>query len=229
MRIVAGRFRGQPLAGPTDAMGTRPTSDRLREMIFNMLDARFGDPVAGAHALDLFAGTGALGLEALSRGAAHATFVEAARGASAVIARNVAALGVRGETTLMNRSALRLPLRVGERPARALPPLPTSSEMAAAPSSGAVASDAPCTLVFADPPYGKGLGERALAHALAQGWIAPGALCVLEETVRADILPPPGFEQCARRAVGAAQVLFLFCHGERERNDVGSRTRSTMR
>ncbi len=156
MRIVAGRFGGRRLAalGKGDpAAHLRPTTDRVREALFSALEGgRYGDPLDGARVLDLFAGTGALGLEALSRGAAHVTFVENGRNAQRLLTDNIAALGVAGETTLLRTDATRLP-----------------------------PAGAPATLVFLDPPYGQGLGATALASALAKGWIAPDALIVWEE------------------------------------------------
>ena len=164
MRIIAGRFRGRALAslGKGDpGAHLRPTTDRTRESLFSMLQGgRFGDPVTDARVLDLFAGTGALGLEALSRGASHVTFVDDGAKALDLIRRNIAACQATGDTRVIRRDARRLP-----------------------PNDGP-----PCDLVFLDPPYGKGLGETALEAARAGGWIAPGALIVWEEG--ADILLP---------------------------------------
>ncbi|MEX5727502.1 16S rRNA (guanine966-N2)-methyltransferase [Rhodovulum iodosum] len=166
MRIIAGSHRGLTLAalGKGDAGAhLRPTTDRVRESLFNLLlGGRYGDPVTGARVLDLFAGTGALGLEALSRGAAHVTFVDTGAKARAMIGENVARCRAEGATTIVRRDATRL----------------------------AAAPGAPFDLVFLDPPYGKGLGEKALAAAIAGGWIAPDALVVWEES--AGIVPPEG-------------------------------------
>ncbi len=155
MRIVAGRFRGLALAdvGRGDpAAHLRPTSDRVRESLFNVLaGGRHGDPVTGARVLDLFAGTGALGLEALSRGAARATFVDNGPAALARLRRNIAKTGTEAETAIVARDAT-------------------------APGPGT-----PHDLVFLDPPYGTGLGQTALAAASAVGWIAPAALVVWED------------------------------------------------
>ena len=157
MRIIAGRFRGLALAalGKGDAGAhLRPTTDRVRESLFSMLSGgRFGDPIDGAQVLDLFAGTGALGLEALSRGASHVTFVEDGRVGGKLIRDNIAKCRAEADTRLIARDATRLPH----------------------------CDTAPATLVFLDPPYGKGLGEKALASALAGGWIVPGATLVWEE------------------------------------------------
>ena len=156
MRIVGGEFRGRRLAavGKGDAGAhLRPTTERVRESLFNLLlGGRFGDPVEDAHVLDLFAGTGALGLEALSRGAAHVTLVDDGRVAQKLLAENIALLGVADRTRVLRSKAARVP-----------------------------AATTPCDLVFLDPPYGKSLGPAALAAAQAQGWIAPDALIVWEE------------------------------------------------
>ncbi len=183
MRIVAGRFRGRALAalGKGDpAAHLRPTSDRTRESLFNILaGGRFGDPITEARVLDLFAGTGALGLEALSRGAEHVTFVDDGVKALALIRQNIALCGAEGETRIVKRDARRLP-----------------------PNDGL-----PCDLVFLDPPYGKGLGEIALAQALAQGWIAPEALIVWEDS--AAIVPPDGVELLDSRRYGDTVISLL--------------------
>jgi 16S rRNA (guanine966-N2)-methyltransferase len=152
---VGGRFRGLTLAdvGAGDpAAHLRPTSDRVRESLFNILQGgRYGTPLAGARVLDLFAGTGALGLEALSRGAVFATFIENGATALALLRENIAKTRTQAETTILPRDAT-------------------------APGAGQ-----PHDLVFLDPPYGKGLGEQALIAARAHGWLAPEALIVWEE------------------------------------------------
>ncbi|MBM1221916.1 16S rRNA (guanine(966)-N(2))-methyltransferase RsmD [Ponticoccus sp. SC2-23] len=182
MRIIAGRHRGLTLAavGVGDkGASLRPTSDRVREALFNVLTGgRFGDPVTGAHVLDLFAGTGALGLEALSRGAAHATFVDDGRVAQNLIRQNLRRAG-RDEDARV--------LKVDVRS------LPTAEEGA--------------DLVFLDPPYAKGLGAPALGVARAQGWIAPGAVVVWEE--RSPQPPPAGFSLIEHRRYGDAHLTFL--------------------
>lgn len=183
MRIVAGRFRGRALAalGKGDpAAHLRPTSDRTRESLFNILaGGRFGDPVTDARVLDLFAGTGALGLEALSRGAAFATFVDDGMKALGLIRQNIALCGAEAETRIVKRDAQRLPPN----------------------------EDAPYDLVFLDPPYAKGLGEVALSHALAQGWIAKDALIVWEES--AAITPPDGVTVLDSRRYGDTVITLL--------------------
>lgn len=181
MRIVAGRFKGKALAAPAGA-STRPTSDRLRETIFNVLAHGHDRVLTDARVLDLFAGTGALGLEALSRGARAAVFIEEASGARAVIRRNVETLGLTGATKIFRRDATRL---------------------------GPCGTIAPFDLVFLDPPYRKGLGARALASAIAGGWLAPGAIAVLEEDARVEVELPEGVTALDRRTVGDSQILFL--------------------
>ncbi|WP_421981620.1 16S rRNA (guanine(966)-N(2))-methyltransferase RsmD [Roseibium sp.] len=181
MRIVAGRFRGKSLASPK-SHGTRPTSDRLRETIFNILAHGLAFDLEGARVLDLFAGTGALGFEAVSRGARHCTFIEEGAEARGVIRTNMENLGLNGVAKIFRRDATRL---------------------------GAVGTIEPFNLVFADPPYGKGLGERALASAAKGGWLAPGAVCVLEESAAAALDLPPMFSETDRRQAGDSQVIFL--------------------
>jgi 16S rRNA (guanine966-N2)-methyltransferase len=181
VRIVAGRFRGKPLEAPRGSE-TRPTSDRLRETMFNVLAHSHPEALDETRVLDLFAGSGALGLEALSRGARHCTFIEEATAARGAIRTNVETLGLTGATKIFRRDATRL---------------------------GPVGTIPPFNLVFADPPYRKELGEAALASARAGGWLAPAALAVLEEDARAGIAVPEGFEILDRRTVGDSQIVFL--------------------
>jgi 16S rRNA (guanine966-N2)-methyltransferase len=181
MRIVGGRLRGRPLAGPT-TQAIRPTADRLRESLFNILIHAYGDPVNGARVLDLFAGTGALGLEAMSRGAAFALFVDDAAAARALIRQNVEALGLGGVTRLFRRDATRL---------------------------GPVHPVEPFSLAFLDPPYGQGLGAMALASARDGGWLAPGALVAVEEVADAAFAAPDGFVQLERRRYDETEFVFL--------------------
>ena len=170
MRIVGGAFRGTALAalGKGDpGAHLRPTSDRVRESLFNILTSgAFGDPITDAIVLDLFAGTGALGLEALSRGARAATFVDDGKKAQALLRANIEKTRTGDRARVLRRDATRF-----------------------GPAQGA-----PSTLVFLDPPYGKGLGERALRAALAGGWLAPKALIVWE-----DSAPPTLPEGCDLR------------------------------
>ena len=184
MRIVAGQYKGKALVAP-EGQTTRPTSDRARESIFNILQhAPWARDLNGARALDLFAGSGALGLEAISRGAAFCLFVETGEEARGAIRDNVEAFGLFGCTRIHRRDATDL----GPRPASA---------------------GAPFDLAFLDPPYAKGLGEKALAELLQHGWLQPGATVVFERG--ADEADPitPGYEWLDARAYGAARVLFL--------------------
>lgn len=185
MRIVAGTFRGRHLLGPnTDA--TRPTSDRVRGAIFNILaHADAGASIEGARVLDLFAGTGALGLEALSRGARFCLFVEKHADAHTLIVRNIALLGVVEQAEVKVADASRLGL----------------------------AQRGDFSLVFVDPPYGQGLAEKALAAAADGGWLAPGALAVVEERSNAAIDWPDGFEVMDARRWGDTQALFARYRG----------------
>jgi len=178
VRIIAGRWRGVPLAsvGKGDpGAHLRPTPDRVRESLFSMLTSR--GVIEGAQVLDLFAGTGALGFEALSRGAARVVFVENGRVGQRLIADNIAKLGAEDETRLIRSDA----------------------------TGVASSSGAPFDLVFMDPPYGKGLGERALNA--ARDWLAPGALVVWEES--AFMIPPEGFAPVDRRKFGTSHITFI--------------------
>ena len=180
MRVVGGRFRGRTLAGPkSDAI--RPTSDRLRETIFNVLAHGYGDPVEGARVIDLFAGTGAMGIEALSRGAAFCLFVDEGAQARGLIRENVEALGLGGATRLFRRDATRM---------------------------GAAGQNPPASLVFCDPPYGKDLAPRALKSCADGGWLSPGALVVVEEAQGSSVALPFGFDEVERRDYGETTVLF---------------------
>ncbi len=181
MRIVAGRFKGTALAAPK-SQGTRPTSDRLRETIFNILAHGLDVDLEGVRVLDLFAGTGALGFEAISRGARHCTFIEEGTEARGIIRRNMEALGLNGAAKIFRRDAARL---------------------------GSAGTIEPFGLLFADPPYDKNLGEKALASAAAGGWLKPGAICILEERASAQIEIPEGFGELDRRQTGDSQVVFL--------------------
>lgn len=183
MRIIGGTHKGMALAalGAGDAAAhLRPTSDRVRESLFNLLQhAPQGDPVPGARVLDLFAGTGALGLEALSRGAAHTTFIDDGSKARALLRQNIERMHAMGTTKVWRRDATRLGENHG----------------------------APFTLVFLDPPYGKGLGARALAAAVAGGWLSPGAVIVWEEVAAME--PPPGFTPRDARRYGETWLTIL--------------------
>lgn len=175
MRIVGGTLKGRRLAVPDDTR-VRPTSDRTREAVFNILAHGVdGFTVEGVRVLDLFAGTGAQGLEALSRGAGFCVFVDDHAASRALIRRNVEDLGLTGQCRIFRRDATRL---------------------------GPSAQHGAFGLVFADPPYGKGLGERAIASALSGGWLADGAVVVLEEAAVSDITLPDGFRLLDERRYG---------------------------
>jgi 16S rRNA (guanine966-N2)-methyltransferase len=189
MRVIAGQYRGKSLIAP-EGQATRPTSDRARESIFNILQhAAWAPELEGARVLDLFAGSGALGLEALSRGAAFCLFVETDEAARGAIRDNVEVLELFGCTRIHRRDATDL----GPRPASAGPPF---------------------DLVFLDPPYAKGpneknMGEKALAELVAHGWLAPDAVLVFERGVDEEALAVEGYEILDERIYGAARVLFL--------------------
>jgi len=181
MRIVGGRLGGRTLAGPK-SQAVRPTSDRLRESLFNILAHGHGDPVTRARVLDLFGGTGALGLEAMSRGARFALFIDDGAEARALMRQNVEALGLGGVTRIFRRDATKL---------------------------GPAHPVEPFSLAFLDPPYGQGLAAAALIAARDGGWLAPGALLVVEEAAKSAFAPPPGFSELERRAYDDTE--FAFC------------------
>jgi 16S rRNA (guanine966-N2)-methyltransferase len=181
MRIVGGSLRGRAVAAPK-SQTIRPTADRLREALFNILAHAYGDPASGAHVLDLFAGTGALGIEALSRGAAFALFIDDAAEARALLRENVAALGLGGVTRIFRRDATKL---------------------------GPVHPLEAFSLAFLDPPYGHGLGEKALASARDGGWLKPDALIVVEEAAKSNFAAPPGFAELERRRYDETALIFL--------------------
>lgn len=180
MRIVSGKFRGRSLAAPQHA-GTRPTSDRVRESVFNIIAHGIdGFALDGARVIDLFAGTGALGLEALSRGASYCLFVEQEADARALIRRNIEAFGLQGVTRIFRRDATDL---------------------------GPAGNLTGFSLAFLDPPYGKGLGESALAALVGGRWLAAGAVVVLEEHAKAELTLPAGFITLGRRDYGDTQIM----------------------
>lgn len=188
MRIVAGSLKGRAIVAP-DGQGTRPTSDRARQAVFNVLEhASWAQPLQDIRVIDLFAGSGALGFEAMSRGAAHALFVEIEDAARGAIRENAEALGVTGSVRVHRRSATDL----GERPASTGPAF---------------------DLAFLDPPYGKGLGELALAGLLAGDWLKPGAVVIFERGSGEPEIETPGYERLDVRDYGAARVLFLRREG----------------
>jgi 16S rRNA (guanine966-N2)-methyltransferase len=181
MRVVAGTLRGRAIAGPQHE-GLRPTSDRVRESLFNILAHGVDDfSLEGARVIDLFAGTGALGIEAISRGAAYCLFVDSEPEARGLIRNNVEAFNLTGVTRIFRRDAADL---------------------------GPAGTVAPFQLAFLDPPYDKGLGEPAL-NALADGkWLVPGAIVVLEERASAPVTLPPAFVELDRRTYGDTQIVF---------------------
>jgi 16S rRNA (guanine966-N2)-methyltransferase len=181
MRVVGGRLRGRALAAPK-SKAVRPTADRLRESLFNILVHAFGDPVNGARVLDLFAGTGALGIEALSRGAAFALFIDEGAEARALLRENVAALGLGGTSRIFRRDATKL---------------------------GPAHPVAAFSLAFLDPPYGQGLAAAALASARAGGWFTPNALVIVEEAAKAQFAAPEGFNEIDRRRYDDTEFVFL--------------------
>jgi len=181
MRVVGGKLRSRPIAGPKSD-SVRPTSDRLREALFNILTHAYGDPVTGARVLDLFAGTGALGMEAISRGADYALFVDEGVEARALLRDNVESLGLGGVTRIFRRDASRLG------PAHPLDPF---------------------SLVFLDPPYGKGLAEKSLISARDGGWLMPEALLVVEEAADAGFKTPEGFVELERRRYDDTEFTFI--------------------
>lgn len=179
MRIVGGRHRGRPLTAPPGA-DTRPTSDRAREALFNMLAHSGEVELEGAVVLDAFAGSGALGLEALSRGAAQVFLLDNGAAAIQAIRANIAALGEAARTTVLRADATRPP-----RAKRA------------------------CELVLLDPPYGSGLGGPALTALDRMGWLAAEALCVVEVAAKEELVAPPGFAPVRERIYGAARLVFV--------------------
>ncbi len=174
MRIIAGQWRGRSLVAPP-GLATRPTAERTREALFSILTSRLGS-FEGLAVLDGFAGTGALGLEALSRGAAHCTFIEADAAAAKILAANIAKLGAGPRSRLL------------------------TTRIESAPPSAS-----PVDLLMLDPPYASALGEAALARLTETGWIGPATLITLE-TGRGEAATLPGLEQLAQRHYGKAQL-----------------------
>lgn len=184
LKIIGGKHRGRALVSP-EGLATRPTAGRAREALFNILaHANWRDdglsPLVDARVLDAFAGSGALGLEALSRGAAHVTFLDNHAGAIRIIGENIAKLGETAAAKVVRADATRPP------PSR----------------QG-------CDLVFLDPPYRSGVGAAALAALAEAGWLAPDAIATVEVGNTEDLEPPPGFEQLDERRYGAAKIVIL--------------------
>lgn len=181
MRIIAGKFRGKALLSPEDE-SIRPTADRVREALFNIIASRLGPHLDGLKIVDLFAGTGALGLEALSRGASTVVFVDTGAEARGLIRDHIEAFGAGGVAKLLRRDATNL---------------------------GPAGTMGPVDLVFLDPPYGKGLGEQALTALRTGGWLKPDTLLVLEESSDVTVNLPEGFTLEDRREYGAAAIYVL--------------------
>ena len=181
MRIVGGEFRGRNLAAPK-SNAIRPTTDRTRESLFNILAHAHPGLLDGTRVLDLFAGTGAVGIEALSRGAKSALFVENSVEGRSLLWENIDALGLHGRARILRRDATQL---------------------------GPASNIEPFQLVFADPPYGKGLGEKALFAAHAGGWLAPGAVAILEERADVEVMVDPVFKFIEERSFGDTKMYFL--------------------
>jgi 16S rRNA (guanine966-N2)-methyltransferase len=181
MRIVGGKFRGRALLGPKSET-TRPTSDRVRESVFNILSHGVeGLEIDGARVLDLFAGTGALGFEALSRGAKFCQFIDEDAVARGVIRNNADALGTTGLCKIWRRDATRL---------------------------GPCAPQSPFDLAFVDPPYGKGLGVKALASLIEGQWLHAGAIVILEESEGTEISFVASLDQIDQRSYGDTAIRF---------------------
>jgi 16S rRNA (guanine966-N2)-methyltransferase len=181
MRIVGGRLRGRPLKTP-ESRDIRPTSDRLRESIFDILASRFPEKLEGGRVVDLFAGSGALGLEAISRGAAFALLVDNGAQARALIRANVEALALGGVTRLWRADATQL---------------------------GRAPAGPPFDLAFLDPPYGQNLAPPALASLVSGGWLGAGAVVVVEENAKAEIAAPDGLTLLDARAYGDTGLTIL--------------------
>jgi 16S rRNA (guanine966-N2)-methyltransferase len=181
MRIVGGRFKGRALVGPS-SRAVRPTSERLRESIFDILEHRFPGHIEGARVVDLFAGSGALAIEALSRGARFALFVDNGAEARAVLRANVEAFALGGVTRIWRADATRL---------------------GSAPAGG------PFALAFLDPPYGAGLAGPALASLVEGGWLEPDALLVVEEAAKAEIAAPGGLTSVDERTYGDTRIAIF--------------------
>ena len=180
MRVVGGRLGGRTLKGPSSDR-IRPTSDRLRESLFNILEHGYGG-VGGLRVIDLYAGTGALALEALSRGARFALLVDDGAEARALIRANIESLGLGGATRIFRRDARKL---------------------------GLAPAGEPFDLAFLDPPYDKGLAEPALASLREGGWLRPGALAIVEEAAGATLATPPGYAVREHRTFGDTRIAVL--------------------
>jgi len=185
MRVVGGRLRGRALAAP-GSRAIRPTSERLRESIFDILEHRYPGRIEGRRIVDLFAGSGALAIEALSRGAKFALLVDNGAEARALLRANVEALGLGGVTRIWRADATKL---------------------------GAAPTGPPFSLAFIDPPYGENLAGPALAALAAGGWLDDDALCVVEEAAKAEVVTPPGLAPVDERTYGDTRIVILARDG----------------
>jgi 16S rRNA (guanine966-N2)-methyltransferase len=193
MRIVGGSLRGRPIVAPQHE-GVRPTSDRVREAVFNILAHGIADfTLEGARVADLFAGTGAMGLEALSRGASFCLFVDDSAESRALIRRNIETFGLTGTTKIFRRDATDL---------------------------GDAGRGAPYNLAFLDPPYGLGYADKALTALAVGGWLSPGAVVLVEERASTVLAPPAAYQTLDQRSYGDTQVLFLR-YAARAQEDAG--------
>jgi len=181
LRVVGGRLRGRALRAP-DSGAIRPTSERLRETIFDILASRHAERLQGARVADLFAGSGALGIEAISRGAAFALFVDSGAPARALLRANVEALALGGVTRIWRADAAKL---------------------------GRAPVGPPFDLAFLDPPYGHGLAAPALAGLVSGGWLGPSALVVVEESAKAEITAPEGLHRLDERTYGDTKLVIF--------------------
>jgi 16S rRNA (guanine966-N2)-methyltransferase len=180
VRIVGGEFKGRPLATPK-SQDIRPTTDRTRESLFNILSHAYPEALDGTRVLDCFAGTGAVGLEALSRGASQALFVETSVEGRGLLRTNIEALGLQGRARIFRRDATDL---------------------------GQPGTMQPFQFLFADPPYERGLGETAFGQCHRGGWLVPGALAILEERANVDPSPGPEYRHLESRSFGDTRMHF---------------------
>jgi len=185
MRIVGGKFRGRSLITPDDNE-IRPTTDRVRESLFSILESGYSKHLMNTRILDLFAGTGALGLEAISRGARYAAFVESSRQGTTIIRRNIDLLGIHDQTRIMRTDATHM---------------------------GNLGNIEPFNLLFADPPYNRGLADKSLEYLINRGWLTQDALIIIEESANS---PAPGFAKCSildERKFGDTKIWIAEVHG----------------
>lgn len=183
MRVVGGRLRGRRLTAPTD-QATRPTSDRVRESLFNIIESRYRQQLIGGRVADLYAGTGALGIEALSRGAAQATFTETAPAALKVLRANLQALGLAEEASVKDGDAKRLLAALG-----------------------------PFDIIFLDPPYGGEEASGILREIATHACLSPDGLIILESAESDAVELPPGLEVAQSRSYGKTRVSLIFRNG----------------